>query len=124
MLFRSFLIASFKGWIYCRDHLSDCVNIVLKNGPALPKGHQTWQMNEINALIWPAKLGIGVMNPSDYPRSAKIVKTYGKLKKLPGHEAYRTDLAKAADAALKTQGQDIYGLHYKKAKVHVTANGK
>jgi len=121
---KKFLIASFKGWIYCRDHLSDCVNIVLKNGPALPKGHQTWQMNEINALIWPAKLGIGVMHPSDYSRSAKIVKTYGKLKKLPGHEAFRTDLAKAADAALKTQGQDIYGLHYKKAKVHVTANGK
>jgi NitT/TauT family transport system substrate-binding protein len=121
---KKFLIASFKGWIYCRDHLTDCVNIVLKNGPALPKGHQTWQMNEINKLIWPAKLGVGVMNPGDYSRSAKIVKTYGKLKKLPGHEAYRTDLAKAADAALKAQGQDIYGLHWKPAVVHVTPNGK
>ena len=52
-----FLEASFKGWIYCRDHLAECTNIVLKNGPALPKGHQRWQMNEVNALIWPNRLG-------------------------------------------------------------------
>jgi NitT/TauT family transport system substrate-binding protein len=121
---KKFLIASFKGWIYCRDHWRDCVNIVLKNGPALPRGHQTWQMNEINALIWPAKLGIGVMNPTDYARSAKIVKTYGKLKRLPGHEAYRTDLAKAADTALKKQGVDIYGRSWHKVLVHVTPGGK
>jgi NitT/TauT family transport system substrate-binding protein len=119
-----FLGASFAGWIYCRDHWKACVNIVLKNGPALPRGHQTWQMNEINKLIWPAKLGIGIMNPTDYARSAKIVKAYGKLKKLPGHEAYRTDLAKAADAQLKKRGLDIYGLHWKPAVVHVTPGGK
>ena len=58
-----FLEASFKGWIYCRDHLAECTNIVLKNGPALPKGHQRWQMNEVNALIWPNRLGIGIMDP-------------------------------------------------------------
>jgi NitT/TauT family transport system substrate-binding protein len=119
-----FLSASLKGWIYCRDHWRDCVNIVLKNGPALPRGHQTWQMNEINALIWPAKLGIGIMNPTDYARSAQIVKTYGGLKKLPRHEAYRTDLAKAADAVLKSQGVDIYGKKWHKAKVSVTPGGK
>jgi NitT/TauT family transport system substrate-binding protein len=119
-----FLGASFAGWIYCRDHWKQCVDIVLKNGPALPRGHQTWQMNEINALIWPAKLGIGVMNPTDYARSAKIVKTYGKLKKLPGHAAYRTDLAKAADAQLKKKGLDIYGKSWHKAVVHVTPGGK
>jgi NitT/TauT family transport system substrate-binding protein len=121
---KKFLAASFKGWIYCRDHRSDCVNIVVKNGTALPKGHQNWQMNEINALIWPDKLGIGIMNPSDFARSAKIVKTYGKLKKLPNHQAYRTDLARAADAMLTKQGVDIHGLHWKKAVVHVTAGGK
>jgi NitT/TauT family transport system substrate-binding protein len=121
---KKFLAASFKGWIYCRDHWRDCVRIVLKNGPALPRGHQTWQMNETNALIWPAKLGIGIMNPTDYARSAKIVKAYGKLKKLPGHEAYRTDLAQAADATLRSQGVDITGSGWKKAKVNVTAGGK
>src|SRR5918911_4039351 len=39
---KRFLAASFKGWIYCRDHQSDCVNIVLQHGPTLGKGHQTW----------------------------------------------------------------------------------
>jgi NitT/TauT family transport system substrate-binding protein len=121
---KKFLAASFRGWIYCRDHFRACVKTVLANGPALPKGHQTWQMNEINALTWPAKLGVGIMDPTAYARSAKIVKTYGKLKKLPGHEAYRTDLAKAADQILKRQHIDIYGKKWHKAVVHVTPGGK
>ena len=29
-----------QGWIYCRDHVQDCTNIVLKNGTALGHGHQ------------------------------------------------------------------------------------
>jgi NitT/TauT family transport system substrate-binding protein len=121
---KKFLAASFKGWIYCRDHWRDCVNITLRAGTALPRGHQTWQMNEINALIWPAPLGIGIMNPADYKRTAKIAKQFAGLKKLPGHEAYRTDLAKAADAILKKQGLDLTGKQWKKAKVTVTAGGK
>jgi NitT/TauT family transport system substrate-binding protein len=123
-LSKKFVAASLKGWIWCRDHLRDCVKIVLANGPALPKGHQTWQMNEINALTWPSKLGIGLMDPASYARSARIVKTYGKLKKLPGHEAYRTDIAKGAQAILKKQHIDIYGKNWKKATVKVTAGGK
>ncbi len=119
-----FLGASFAGWIYCRDHYKQCARIVVKNGTALPLGHQTWMMNEINKLIWPSPRGIGIMNPTDYGRSAKIVKTYGHLKKLPGHEAYRTDLASAADKQLKARGLDIYGNHWKPAVVHVTAGGK
>ena len=58
-----FLKASFEGWIYCRDHQAECVNIVLKNGSLLGRGHQTWQMNEINALIWPNPRGIGLPPP-------------------------------------------------------------
>jgi NitT/TauT family transport system substrate-binding protein len=123
-LSKKFVAASLKGWIWCRDHLRDCVKIVLANGPALPKGHQTWQMNEINALAWPSRLGIGLMDPTSYARSAKIVKTYGKLKKLPGHEAYRTDIAKGAQAILKKQHLDIYGKSWKKATVKVTPGGK
>jgi len=121
---KKFLAASFKGWIYCRDHWRDCVNIVLSKGTALPRGHQTWQMNEINALVWPNKLGIGVMNPADYKRTAAIAKKYAKLKKTPGHEAYRTDLAKAADAMLTAQHVDIHGNKWKKAHVNVTPGGK
>ena len=121
---KKFLAASFKGWIYCRTHLKDCVKIVLSHGPTLLKGHQTWQMNEINALLWPSPKGIGLMNATDYAFTAKTTSKYNKLKKVPGHEAYRTDIAKAAQAILKKQHLDIYGKTWKKANVKVTPGGK
>ena len=119
-----FLAASLKGWIYCRDHYKECVQIVLKNGPALPAGHQTWQMNEVNALIWPNKLGVGVMNPVDYAKTAKISLDFKVIKKPASKASYRTDLAKKAVANLKKQGLDVYGKGFKKAVVVLKAGGK
>jgi NitT/TauT family transport system substrate-binding protein len=121
---KKFLAASFKGWIYCRSHVKDCVNIVLSHGPTLLKGHQTWQMNEINALVWPNKLGIGIMDPKAYAFTAKTTAKYNNLKKVPGHEAYRTDLARAAVAQLKKQHIDVYGRGWHKAIVKITPGGK
>jgi NitT/TauT family transport system substrate-binding protein len=121
---KKFLAASFKGWIYCRSHVKDCVNIVLSHGPTLLKGHQTWQMNEINALVWPNKLGIGIMGPKAYAFTAKTTAKYNHLKKVPGHEAYRTDLARAAVAQLKKQHVDVYGRGWHKAVVKITPGGK
>jgi NitT/TauT family transport system substrate-binding protein len=121
---KKFLAASFKGWIYCRSHAKQCVNFVLSHGPTLLKGHQTWQMNEINALVWPNKLGIGVMDPKAYAFTARTTAKYNHLKKVPGHEAYRTDLAKAAVAQLKKQGVDVYGRSWHKAVVKITPGGK
>ena len=62
----AFIGASLAGWIWCRDHVAQCVQFTLKAGPTLPKGHQTWMMNEINKLIWPDKGGIGIMNKAAY----------------------------------------------------------
>jgi NitT/TauT family transport system substrate-binding protein len=120
---RRFLQASFQGWIYCRDHLQDCVNIVLQNGPTLGHGHQTWQMNEVNKLIWPAKLGIGVMDPAAAARTVHVA-LQGKLIKKQPSTWYRSDLAKAAVAALKKQGVDVFGKSWKPAVVHVTPGGR
>ena len=119
-----FLEATFKGWIYCRDHYKACVNIVLANGPALPRGHQTWQMNEVNALIWPNKLGIGVMNPADYAKTAKISLTYKVISKPASKASYRTDLARKAIANLRRQGVDVRGNRWKKAVVVLKEKGK
>ncbi|TML05536.1 MAG: hypothetical protein E6G36_02290 [Actinobacteria bacterium] len=99
------------------------MNIVLQQGPTLLKGHQTWQMNEINALIWPNKLGIGIMDKSAFDRTAKIAKQFKVIKKTPSG-AYRDDLAKAAVAQLKSQGVDVYGKNWKKATIKVTPGGK
>jgi NitT/TauT family transport system substrate-binding protein len=120
---KKFLAASFRGWIYCRDHASECVKIVLKNGSALGSGHQRWMMNEINALAWPSKLGIGIMDPKAFNRTANIAKQFGVIKNSPSG-AYRSDLAKAAVAQLKGQGVDVYGKKWKKAKVKITEAGK
>jgi NitT/TauT family transport system substrate-binding protein len=115
--------ATLAGWIYCRDHVAACVRFTLKAGPTLPKGHQTWMMNEINKLIWPNKGGIGIMNVADFKRTATIAQKYGVIKKAPSG-AYRTDLAKQAVAGLKAQGMDVVGKGYKPITVKLTAGGK
>jgi NitT/TauT family transport system substrate-binding protein len=116
--------ATLAGWIYCRDHAAQCVNFTLKAGPTLPKGHQTWMMNQINQLIWPSKTGIGVMDKASYARTWKLMKQFGGIKKTPTAGAYRTDLVKAAVAGLKAQGMDVTGKHYKPLKVKLHPGGK
>jgi NitT/TauT family transport system substrate-binding protein len=118
-----FIKASLEGWIYCRDHEASCVKITLEYGPTLPAGHQTWQMNQINALIWPNTSGVGIMNRADYTRTAAISKQFGVISKTPTG-AYRTDLAAKAVAQLKASGVDVYGKSWKPATVVLTAGGK
>jgi len=118
-----FLAASFEGWIYCRDHIQSCTDIVLANSPALARRHQLWQMNEVNALIWPNPLGIGVMNPTDFSRTSSIAAQFGVIKKAASSTSYRTDLAKAALKLVKLAGMDPYGTGFRKQKVKVTLGG-
>jgi len=118
-----FLKASFQGWIYCRDYQADCVNIVLKNGPTLGHGHQAWQMNQINALIWPNTSGIGLVPASAVSQTAKIAKTYGVIKSLPTGATNYAYALKAV-AQLKAAGIDVNGSSWKPANIKVTAGGK
>jgi NitT/TauT family transport system substrate-binding protein len=120
---KKFLAASFKGWVYCRDHVNECTQIVLNNGPTLGKGHQTWMMNEINALTWPAPKGIGVMDKAAFDRTAKIAQDFKVIKKAPSSDAYRTDLAQDAVDEISAEGVDVNGSGYKKVKVKVTPKG-
>jgi NitT/TauT family transport system substrate-binding protein len=120
-LAKRFLKASFQGWMYCRDHVKQCTSFVLQNGPTLLGGHQLWETNEMNKLIWPSPQGIGVMNVKSYARTAKIAKQFGVIKKVP-QNAYRTDLTKAALKLLK--GQNTTGKGYKPITVKLTAGGK
>jgi NitT/TauT family transport system substrate-binding protein len=117
-----FLKASFQGWIYCRDHQADCLSIVLKSGPTLGAGHQRWQLNEINALIWPNATGIGLVPASAVSQTASIAKTYGVIKKAPSGATNYT-YAQQAVAQLKASGADVNGKSWKKATVAVTAGG-
>ncbi len=122
---KKFLRASFLGWIYCRDHQVECVQFVIKNGSSLGYGHQAWQMNEINAVAWPAApKGIGVMDAAAFQRTAAIAKDFGVIKNDPDPAAYRTDLAEAAVQSLKTSGQDVSGRSFRKIAVQISPGGK
>jgi len=37
---KRFLKATFKGWVFCRDHFAECLQIVLDHDPTLGVGHQ------------------------------------------------------------------------------------
>jgi NitT/TauT family transport system substrate-binding protein len=119
-----FLKASFKGWIYCRDNPDDCVQYVLDEGPTLGEGHQQWQMNEINKLIWPNENKIGVMNTADYDTTAQIAQDYGIVKKDPGDGVYVTEYAEAAVKELEDEGVDVTGSDYTAPEVEVTEGGE
>jgi NitT/TauT family transport system substrate-binding protein len=119
----NFLKASLQGWIYCRDHVTDCTNIVLQNGTALGHGHQLWQMNEINKLIWPNASGIGLVPASALSYTTQIAKKYGVIKKTPVGATNYT-WARKAVAALRAEHVDVNGKSYKPITVTVTPGGK
>ena len=119
----SFLKAAALGWMYCRDHPSDCVDSVVAAGetiraepgasasPPAPSpsaspatrlrpGHEAWGMNEVNPLIWPSPAGVGVMVADEWQHTISVLMTSGALAAQPGDEAYRTDLMESALEAL------------------------
>ena len=119
-----FLKATFKGWVFCRDNFDECVDIVLKNGPTLGKGHMTWQLNEINKLIWPSPGGIGLMDKALWDQTIQVSTSQKVLKAAPDANAYRADLAQKAVDELKAAGIDVAGAGYTPKTVQVTEGGK
>jgi NitT/TauT family transport system substrate-binding protein len=116
-----FLAASLKGWMYCRDNSQACVDIVLKNGSTLGASHQAWQMNEINALVWPSPNGVGALDKASWDQTVQIATTYKVLKSQPTDGAFRTDLN---DKALTMLGSDdTKGSSWAKTTVELKEGG-
>ena len=115
-----FLQGSFQGWQYCRDNAASCVDSVLKADAKLPKGHQTWQLNEINGLIWPSPSGIGIMDQAAYDKTVQVA-TEGKILTKAPVDGFRNDLATKALANL---AGDAKGAAWTKAAVTLTEGGK
>ena len=118
-----FLKGLFKGWVYCRDNFDDAVAIVLKNGPTLGKGHMTWQLNEVNKLIWPSPNGLGIMDKAAFDKTAQIAQQFGIIKNPPKDGVYRTDLAQKALDALGSS-VDTKGSNYQPKTVAITKGGE
>ncbi len=91
-----FIAASIEGWIWCRDNAEACVEVVLNNGTTLGASHQTWQLNEINKLIWPSPGGAGVMDTALWDQTIDVSLSEGVLGAAPDDAAYTTEYAQAA----------------------------
>ncbi len=120
----AFLKASFRGWIWCRDNFDACVEVVLDNAPTLGTSHQTWQLNEINGLIWPSPDGIGVMDQDLWDQTVDVATSEGILENEPDSDAFRTDLAEAAVKSLEDDGLDVNGNDWQRQTVILNEGGE
>jgi NitT/TauT family transport system substrate-binding protein len=116
-----FLRASFRGWIHCRDNPDDCIEFTVNAGSTLGTGHQTWMMNEINALIWPSPDGIGMLDTGLWDQTVDISLESEIIAEAPPSDAYRTDLAQAALDGIE---EDATGDGFTKGTVEVTPGGE
>ncbi len=115
-----FLRATFRGWMFCRDNPAKCVDHVLAAGTTLGKGHQAWQMNEVNPLIWPSPAGIGITDKALWDQTIAVMIEGKIITAAPAEGAYRNDLA---ERALKDLTGDSKGASFVKGSVTVTEGG-
>ncbi|WP_336920940.1 ABC transporter substrate-binding protein [Aquipuribacter sp. SD81] len=121
----AFLRGTFRGWIFCRDNPDACVEHVLAAGPTLGTSHQAWQMNEVNALVWPSPEGIGVMDQAQWQQTVEVATS--QIPELEGAEvddsAYDSSFAENAVAALEEEGLDVTGEGFEKSEVELEEGG-
>jgi NitT/TauT family transport system substrate-binding protein len=116
-----FVAASDRGWIFCRHHVVRCAAIVLRFNPRLQRDRQLWTLNELNKLIWPNGLGIGVMDPVAFRRTASIALRYKLIRSRPSSGTYDQSVALAAlrFLELRAPGIGVRGLRYRPLTVPV-----
>ena len=125
----AFVKASLQGWAFCRDNAAACRDIVLANGPTLGAGHQLWQMNEVNGLIWPAADGVGHIDQAAWDRTVEIASNTPNLDGATvltqpvDADAFTNEIVDAALAELKAAGVDVNGNGWVHLDVTVTEGG-
>ena len=121
-----FVTASLKGWVFCRDNAQECADIITANGSKLGASHQLWMMNEVNKLIWPSPLGVGVIDEALWGQTVNVALNTKNLEGAtiitaePGAEAWTNQFADAANAALTAEGLNTTGDAF--APIEVTLN--
>lgn len=122
----AFLKASFRGWAYCRDNVEACVEIVLENGSTLGESHQTWQLNEINKLIWPSPAGIGIMDAALWEQTVTVAIEGEVIAEAPADTAYTSEYAQAALDELMEEypDLDLMGAEYEPITVELREGGE
>ena len=119
-----FVAGSLEGWAHCRDNADDCVEAVLNNGSALGTSHQTWQMNEINNLIWPSPDGAGMINSDAWSQTVDVATSSGDLQAAPDSGAYTNEHVEAALDILKGKGVQTFGSGWQPKSITLTEGGE
>lgn len=129
-----FLKAVTKGWIYARDNPEKAAAITYKAAinaeAAFPVGpvHQTWQMNEVNKLIW-AGGDFGVVDKAAWAKTVKGALSAVNQDGLhlitaePAKSAYSNKYIEKALAELTAEGVTVGG-SYTPIDVTLTEGGK
>ncbi len=117
-----FIAASIEGWIWCRDNPDECVEVVLDAGPTLGLSHQTWQLNEVNKLIWPSAGGIGVVDDDLWAQTIEVATGEGVLASVPDDGAQTSEYVNAALALLI--GADTEGSGWSPVTVELLEGGQ
>ena len=126
---QAFVTASLKGWIYCRDNAQECADIITANGSKLGASHQLWMMNEVNKLIWPSPLGVGVIDPALWTQTVTVALNTLNADEVaiitadPGEAAYTNQYAEAANAALTSEGLNTTGDDFAPITVELKEGG-
>lgn len=119
-----FVQGSIQGWVWCRDNITECVDVVLDNSPVLGRSHQTWQLNEINALIWPSPQGIGVIDQDLWNQTIDVAVAEEILQEAPSDGAFTNDIVNEALQRLNTSGLDLNGENFQKISVTLEEGGE
>ena len=119
----SFVQGSIRGWIWCRDNADACVEVVLDNAPTLGRSHQTWQLNEINALIWPSPNGVGVIDQDLWDQTLDVAVSEGILESAPTAGAFTNDIVNEALDNLRADGVDVVGSGWQRRNVTLNEGG-
>ena len=128
-LTQRFVTASLKGWIYCRDNAQECADIITANGSKLGASHQLWMMNEVNKLIWPSPLGVGIIDPALWAQTVTVALNTLNADEVtiitadPGAAAYTNQYAEAANAALTAEGLNTTGDDFAPISVELKEGG-
>jgi NitT/TauT family transport system substrate-binding protein len=96
---KRFLRAMTRGWIYCRDDLEGCVNLIWSGDD-----HQRWMMNEVNKLIWGTGETFGMMNSSKWLTTVDVLSSAGLIPADDYSEAYDMSLMSEVVAELQSSG--------------------
>jgi len=126
----SFVAASMEGWIFCRDNVEACQQIVLAAGPTLGASHQLWQMNEVNKLIWPSPSGIGYIDQAAWDNTADLSQNTPNLEGTtvltapPTEGAYTNEIVEEAWTHLNAEAAaDPFGADFTAIEVTLNEGG-